>query len=57
MHLIFALPKILIRPEEIVQSALERYLPPVFAFLGSDFETQPNDGVLVSVKYWKYLFL
>ncbi|CAG9533508.1 unnamed protein product [Cercopithifilaria johnstoni] len=46
MHLISALPKILIRPEEVVQSALERYLPPVFAFLGSDFSTQPNDNVL-----------
>ncbi|VDK71683.1 unnamed protein product, partial [Onchocerca ochengi] len=46
MHLISALPKILARPEEIVQSALERYLPSVFTFLGSDFETQPNDNVL-----------
>ncbi|EJD74722.1 hypothetical protein LOAG_18001, partial [Loa loa] len=46
MHLVSALPKILIRSEEVVQSALERYLPSVFAFLGSDFATQPNDSVL-----------
>ncbi|VDN91041.1 unnamed protein product [Brugia pahangi] len=45
MHLVSALPKILIRSEEIVQHALERYLPPVFVFLGPDFETQPNDIV------------
>ncbi|KAM3726562.1 Huntingtin [Dirofilaria immitis] len=46
MHLVSALPKILIRPDETVQIALERYLPSVFAFLGSDFETLPNDRVL-----------
>ncbi|OZC09193.1 hypothetical protein X798_03737 [Onchocerca flexuosa] len=46
MQLISVLPKILSRPEEIVQSALERYLPPVFTFFGSDFETQSNDNVL-----------
>uniref|UniRef100_A0A0R3RWB7 Huntingtin n=1 Tax=Elaeophora elaphi TaxID=1147741 RepID=A0A0R3RWB7_9BILA len=46
MHLVSALPKILSRSEEVVQSALERYLPPVFAFLGSDLDTQPNDSVL-----------
>ncbi|VBB26200.1 unnamed protein product [Acanthocheilonema viteae] len=46
MHLVSALPKILIRSEEVVQSALEKYLPPVFAFLGSDFATQPNDNIL-----------
>lgn len=51
MHLVSALPKILIRPEEVIQSALERYLPPIFVFLGSDFATQPNDNVLVSVNY------
>lgn len=51
MHLVCALPKILIRPEEVVQSALERCLPPIFAFLGSDFAIQPNDNVLVSVIY------
>uniref|UniRef100_A0AAF5RT25 Uncharacterized protein n=1 Tax=Wuchereria bancrofti TaxID=6293 RepID=A0AAF5RT25_WUCBA len=45
MHLISALPKILIRSEEVVQHALERYLPPLFVFLGPDFETQPNDIV------------
>lgn len=45
VHLVSALPKILIRSEEIVQHALERYLPPVFVFLGPDFETQPNDIV------------
>lgn len=49
MHLVSALPKILTRSEEIVQSALERYLPAIFAFFGPDFETQPDDNVLVCI--------
>uniref|UniRef100_A0A915Q0U5 Non-specific serine/threonine protein kinase n=1 Tax=Setaria digitata TaxID=48799 RepID=A0A915Q0U5_9BILA len=46
MHLVSSLSKILIRPEEVVQTALERYLPPIFAFIGSDFETQRSDNVM-----------
>ncbi|VDN17599.1 unnamed protein product [Gongylonema pulchrum] len=46
IHLVSAVSKILIRPEEAVQSALERYLPSVFTVLGPDFESQRSENIM-----------
>ncbi|VDN01026.1 unnamed protein product [Thelazia callipaeda] len=46
LHLISALIKILPRPEEAIQSALEKYLPSIFTFFGSDLETQKSDLIV-----------
>uniref|UniRef100_F1KPL8 Huntingtin n=1 Tax=Ascaris suum TaxID=6253 RepID=F1KPL8_ASCSU len=46
VHLVSALVSIARRPEETVQSAIEKHLPPIFAVLGPELSSQRCDGAL-----------
>lgn len=43
--------KMITRPEEAVQSALEKYVPPIFAVLGPTIDTQRFEGTMVRQYY------